>query len=146
MIALMLAAAAQLSWTGPRTEQYSGPGFFCGGGYRVQLLRGDRALILPQGSEIQGARLVLSGREVNVWTGAHREAGRLVSSYGPTEVTQQQDDRGIVSYIVSNDTDFGLRLTSDAFHGYKQDKWFFTRVKFSQAAENSVQCLAAYSY
>jgi hypothetical protein len=145
MIGWMLVLALQPSWTGPHTEQYSGPGFFCGGGYRVELQRGDRALVLPQGSGVQGVRLVISGREVNVWTGVPPETGRLVSSYEGTSVTQQDRGDG-VSYIISNETDFGLRLTSDSFHGFKKDSWFFNRARFSKADEDSVPCLSAYSY
>src|SRR5205085_1624370 len=77
-ILMMLAAAALTQWTGPRTEEYKGPGYFCGGGYAVHLTRGERALILPQGQAPQATRLVLSGGEVNILTGAHREAGKVV--------------------------------------------------------------------
>jgi hypothetical protein len=51
MILFALAAAAAAQWTGPHTEEYRGPGYFCGGGYAIRLARGDRALILPQGQE-----------------------------------------------------------------------------------------------
>lgn len=147
MILMALAAAAQIHWTGPHTEQYVGPGYFCGGGYAFELGPGERALVLPQGSgaEVQGVRFVLSHGEVNVWTGVHPEPGRVVSRYAESAVTEQSEGRG-VSYIISNVTDFGLRLTSDAFHGFKRDKWFFAHAKFSAEAEHSVPCLAAYSY
>lgn len=147
MIPFALAAAALLQWTGPHTEQYTGPGFFCGGGYAIQLGTGERALILPQSAsaDIQGVRLVLSGGEVNVWTGAHPEPGHLVSHYGEIAVTEQ-DEGNNVSYTISNQTDFGLRLTSSAFRGYKHDAWFFKHANFTSAAERSVPCLAAYSY
>ena len=147
ILLLAAAAAAQGHWTGPHTEQYTGPGYFCGGGYAFQLGTGERALILPQGSgaEVQGVRLVLSHGEVNIWTGVHPEPGRVVSRYEESAVTEQNDGRG-VSYVISNDTDFGLRLTSAAFHGFKQDRWFFGHAKFSALAERSVPCLAAYSY
>jgi hypothetical protein len=69
MILLALAAAATAQWTGPPTVEYRGPGNFCGGGYRVLLARGDRALVLPQDTGSQGVRLVLAGREVNVLCG-----------------------------------------------------------------------------
>jgi hypothetical protein len=147
MIAFALAAAALVQWTGPHTEQYTGPGFFCGGGYAIQLGTGERALILPQGSgaEVQGVRLVLSGGEVNVWTGVHPQPGHIVSHYGEVAVAEQ-DDGNSVSYVISNPTDFGLRLTSNAFRGYKHDAWFFRHANFTAAAERSVPCLAAYSY
>src|SRR5256885_10821183 len=62
MILLALALAAQGQWTGPRTEEYRGPGNFCGGGYRISLARGDRALVLPQDTGGQGVPPVLAGR------------------------------------------------------------------------------------
>lgn len=147
MILFTLAAFAAAQWTGPRTEEYRGPGFFCGGGYAIHLLRGDRALVLPQSASagVQGVRLVLGGREVNVWNGAPREGGQLVMRYGGTAVTQQVDG-GQISYAVNDRTDFALRLTSDGFHGFKRDGWFFTRANFSSNAENRVRCLAAVSY
>jgi hypothetical protein len=147
MILMMAAAAALLQWTGPHTEQYTGPGYFCGGGYAVQLGRGERALVLPQGSgaEVQGVRLVLSRGEVNVWTGVRAEPGRIVSRNGTSAVTEQDGGDGI-SYIVSKDTDFGLKLTSSAFHGFKQDKWFFKQANFAAGADDAVSCLAAVSY
>lgn len=145
MILLALAAAALTQWTGPRTEEYVGPGFFCGGGYAVRLAKGERALILPQGRGAQGARLVLGGHEVNVWSGASPQPGPVVVHYGDSAVTEQREGAQ-VSYTVADQTDFALRLTSDAFRGFKQDGWFFRNVNFSSAAENQVQCLAAHSY
>ena len=147
MILIALAAAALLQWTGPRTEQYSGPGYFCGGGYRFQLAGGERALVLPQSQTagVQSVRLVLSHGEVNVWSGARAEPGRVVLRYRETAVTEQNGGGG-VSYIVSNDTPYGLRLTSSAFRGFKEDKWFFSHANFSSGAENTAPCLSAYSY
>jgi hypothetical protein len=145
MILMAFAAAALTQWTGPRTEEYKGPGYFCGGGYAVRLARGDRALILPQGHAPQGTRLVLAGREVNIWTGARREPGKVVLRYGGSAVTQQNDGGNVV-YIVSDETPYGLRLTSDAFRGFKNDGWFFAKAKFTQGADERVRCLSAYSY
>jgi hypothetical protein len=146
MILMALAAAALLQWTGPRTEQYSGPGYFCGGGYRVQLGRGERALVLPQSQTagIQSVRLVLSHGEVNVWSGARSEPGRVVLHYREIAVTEQNGGNS-VSYVISNQTPYGLRLTSEAFRGFKQDNWFFSRANFSSGAENAVPCLSALS-
>lgn len=129
------------------TEEYRGPGYFCGGGYAVHLVRGDRALVLPQSASanVQGTRLVLGGREVNVWNGAPRERGRVVVRYGGTAVSEQNGG-GQVSYVVADQTDFALRLTSDGFRGFKRDGWFFTKANFSSAAEKRVRCLAAESY
>ena len=146
MILLALSAAAALQWTGPRTEEYTGPGYFCGGGYAVRLARGDRALILPQGhGGAQGARIVLAGREVNVWGGAARQPGPMVLRYPGGAVTQQTEGGGI-AYTVSDQTDFGLHLTSEAFRGYKRDGWFFSRANFRQGVDDRVPCLAARSY
>jgi hypothetical protein len=145
MILLMVAAAAAAQWTGPRTEEYKGPGYFCGGGYSIHLSQGERALILPQGQAPQATRLVLSGGEVNILTGATRAPGTIVLKRGPTAVTQQQDGGG-VSYVISNDTPYGLRVTSDAFRGFKRDGWFFTKANFAQGADERVTCLSAHSY
>ena len=146
MILLIAAAAAmQGQWTGPHTEEYRGPGYFCGGGYAIHLLRGDRALILPQDTGGQGARLVLAGHEVNVHSGVRPEPGPVVARYHESAVTQQHDGPSI-AYSVSDQTDFALRLTSAAFRGFKLDNWFFNRANFSSSAENSVRCLAAESY
>ena len=99
MILMALAAAALTQWTGPRTEEYKGPGYFCGGGYAVHLTRGERALILPQGQAPQATRLVLSGGEVNILTGARSEPGKVVLRYGGSAVIQQNDGGG-VTYLV----------------------------------------------
>lgn len=147
MILLAFAAAALAQWTGPRTEEYNGPGFFCGGGYAVRLAPGDRALILPQGQGAQGARIVIAGREVNIWSGAPREPGPVVAHYHGAAVTQSSGNGG-VAYVVHDDTDsdYALRLTSDAFRGIKHDGWFFSRANFSDRADDGVNCLAAHSY
>src|SRR4051812_32861145 len=131
MIGLIAAAAlaAQGQRTGPHTEEYRGPGYFCGGDYAVHLLRGDRRLILPQDAGGQGARLVPAGHEVNVHSGVHADPGPVVAHYRGSAVTQQHDGAGI-AYSVADQTDFALRLTSDAFRGYKRDGWFFTRANF----------------
>jgi hypothetical protein len=144
---LALAAAAAAQWTGPHTEEYRGPGYFCGGGYAIRLARGDRALILPQGQGAQGARIVLAGREVNIWSGARREAGPVVVRYRGAAVTQSQGEPG-VAYVVGDQSDsaFALRLTSDAFRGFKRDGWFFTKANFADGIDDRVQCLAAQSY
>src|SRR3954449_9755460 len=116
MILLAIAAAALVQWTGPRTEEYNGPGYFCGGGYLVQLAKGDRALILPQGRGAPAARVILSGHNVSIWSGASREPGRVVVRYGGSAVTEANDS-GNISYLVADQTDFALRLTSDDFRG-----------------------------
>jgi hypothetical protein len=145
MILLAFAAAALAQWTGPRTEEYNGPGFFCGGGYAIRLGPGDRALVLPQGRGAQGVRLVLGGREVNVWSGAHPVAGRPVVTYRGSAVTQQTDG-ALTAYTVSDETDFALRLTSDAFRGFNRDRWFFANANFAAGSDQTVPCLAARSY
>jgi len=147
MMLFALAAAAAAQWTGPHTEEYRGPGYFCGGGYAIRLARGDRALILPQGQGAQGARLVLGGREVNIWSGARREAGPVVVRYRGAAVTQSQGEPG-VAYVVGDQSDsaFALRLTSDAFRGFQRDGWFFAKANFADRIDDRVQCLAAQSY
>ena len=145
MILMAFAAAALAQWTGPRTEEYRGPGNFCGGGYAVRLAKGDRALVLPQDTGGQAVRVVLAGREVNIHSGIRPGPGPMVSRRGGSVVTQQSDgDR--IAYVVSDQTSFGLGVTSDAFRGYKRDAWFFTKANFAQDADQRVNCLAAYSY
>jgi hypothetical protein len=53
-----------------------------------------------------------------------------------------------VAYVVADqsDSDYALRLTSDAFRGFRRDGWFFSRANFSDGADNRVSCLAARSY
>jgi hypothetical protein len=145
MILWALAAAAAAQWTGPRTEAYVGPGYFCGGGYAVRLARGERALILPQGRGAPSARVVMGGREVNIWTGAAREPGRIVSRYRGGAITQSSAV-GAIAYTVSDQTDFALRVSSDAFRGFKRDGWFFSRANFTDGVDDRVRCLAAQSY
>ena len=144
---MALAAAALMQWTGPRTVEYTGPGFFCGGGYAVHLSKGERALVLPQsaGAGVQGTRLVLGGGEVNVWSGAINQPGPVVQSYGDVAVIQGSDNGKIV-YTVSDQTNYGLHVASDAFHGFKRDRWFFSQANFSSDAERGIECLAAYSF
>ncbi|MFL6745982.1 MAG: hypothetical protein ACJ8EO_08180 [Sphingomicrobium sp.] len=144
MILLALALAAQPLWTGPRTEEYKGPGTFCGGGYAVRLANGDRALILPQGQAPQATRVVMAGREVNIMTGAQHESGRVVLRAGGVIVTEQ-DDGGTVTYIVTDETPYGLRVASDAFRGFKKDGWFFSHANFRDGADEGMNCLSAYS-
>jgi hypothetical protein len=145
MILLALAAAVAAQWTGPRTEEYRGPGYFCGGGYAVHLSKGERALILPQGQAPQATRLVLSGGEVNILTGAHGEQGKVVRKYGGSTVTEQNDAGG-VSYLISDETPYGLRISSAGFRGFRRDGWFFSKANFANGADERVSCLSAYSY
>jgi hypothetical protein len=146
MILLALALAAQGQWTGPRTEEYRGPGNFCGGGYRVALTKGERALVLPQDTGGQGVRLVLSGGEVNIHSGIRPKPGPVVMHYrGGTAVTQQSDV-GAVSYVIADQTSFALGVTSAAFKGFKRDRWFFTKANFAEDSDRTGNCLSAYSY
>jgi len=145
MILLALALAAQGQWTGPRTEEYRGPGYYCGGGYRVALTRGERALVLPQDTGWQAVRLVLSRGEVNIHSGVRPEPGPVVMHYrGGTAVTQQNG--GGVSYTVADQTSFALGVTSDAFRGIKRDGWFFAKANFAEDSDRAGSCLSAYSY
>ena len=145
MILLALALAAQGQWTGPRTEEYRGPGNFCGGGYRIALVKGERALVLPQDTGGQGVRLVLSHGEVNIHSGVRPERGPVVMHYrGGTSVTQQSGDG--VSYLVADQTSFALGVTSAAFRGFRNDRWFFAKANFAADSDSGANCLAAYSY
>jgi len=144
MILLALALAAQGQWTGPRTVEYLGPGNFCGGGYRIALGKGERALVLPQDTGGQGVRLVLSHGEVNIHSGIRPQVGPVVTRYGGTEVTQQSG--GGVSYVVADQTSFALAVTSNAFRGFKNDRWFFTQANFAADSDRGADCLAAYSF
>jgi hypothetical protein len=146
MMLMALAAVALSQWTGPRTVEYQGPGNFCGGGYLVRLERGDRALVLPQGhGGAQGARVVMAGREVNIWNGGPPQPGRVVAQFPGGAVTQQNEGARI-AYIISDETDFALHVTSDAFHGFKSDAWFFRHADFRSDADQGAECLAARSY
>jgi hypothetical protein len=144
MILLALAAAALVQWTGPRTVEYVGPGNFCGGGYRIALGRGERALILPQGQAPQATRLVLSGGEVNIRTGARSGIGRVVLNERGSSVAQANVN-GQITYFVSDETPYGLSVTSDAFKGFKLDRWFFSHANFSSDADRGVECLSGRS-
>ena len=146
MILLALALAAQGQWTGPRTEEYRGPGNFCGGGYRVALTRGERALVLPQDTGGQGVRLVLSGGEVNIHSGVRPQSGPVVMHYRGGTSVRQQGDGGETSYVVADETSFALGVTSNAFRGFKRDRWFFTKANFAEDSDSSASCLSAYSY
>ena len=141
---ILLALLAAQSWA-PHTIEYSGPGNFCGGGYRIALGERERALTLPQGHGPQATRLVVSGGEVNVHTGATAEPGKVVLRFHDGVVTQVSDGSG-VAYVVSNATPYGLRLTSDAFRGFKSDSWFFRKAHFAEGSDEGVDCLAGRSY
>ena len=146
MILLALALATQGQWTGPRTEEYRGPGNFCGGGYRVALTRGERALVLPQDTGGQGVRLVLSGGEVNIHSGVRPQSGPVVMHYRGGTSVRQQGDGGETSYVVADETSFALGVTSNAFRGFKRDRWFFTKANFAEDSDRNASCLSAYSY
>ena len=64
MFLLTLAAVAAAQWTGPRTVEYEGPGYYCGGGYAVRLGRGERVLVVcqkPAALEVVRKRLDAEG-------------------------------------------------------------------------------------
>jgi carbohydrate-binding DOMON domain-containing protein len=144
MILMAMAAATLLQWTGPRTVEYVGPGYYCGGGYRVMLAPGDRALVLPQGQAPQATRLVLGGREVNITTGAAPEPGKVVMRDGASAVTEHKVGAG-VNYMVSDDTPYGLRVASGSFRGFTRDRWFFTKTVFDDGGDEN-DCLSARSH
>jgi hypothetical protein len=71
--------------------------------------------------------------------------GRIVLRYGRTVVTGSADGPAI-SYTVADDSGYGLALTSDAFHGYKSDRWFFSHADFRDNADDGANCLSAFSH
>ena len=98
----------------------------------IRLARGDRALILPQGQASAGrAARTRAGARSTSGPALRREAGPVVVRYRGAAVTQSHGEPG-VAYVVADDTDsgFALRLTSDAFRGFKRDGWFFTKREF----------------
>jgi hypothetical protein len=141
---ILLALLAVQSFA-PHTVEYTGPGNFCGGGYRIALGERERALILPQGHAPQATMLVMSGGEVSVHTGAPSETGKVVAHYRGGTVTQVSDGGG-TAYLVSDETPYALRLTSDAFRGFKSDGWFFRKADFSANSEKGGSCLSGRSY
>jgi len=92
----------------------------------------------------QATRFVFSAGEVNVQSGARPQPGPVVRRYGGTLVTKASDGDGI-TYIVSDQTGFGLRVTSSAFRGPKSDRWFFNKANFAGHADEGVNCLAGFS-
>ena len=143
MILITLAAAAALTqWSREGQEVYTGPGWFCGGGYRVHLSAHDRVVAQPQAGGAAGAQLRLSGRQVSVWTGVQGGAGPVVSRGGGGGRHQAPDGPDMV-YSVTDETPYGVRVTSDGFRGFKRDAWFFSRANFDADAEEAVRCLAA---
>jgi len=145
MILIALALATQPLWTGPRTEEYKGPGNFCGGGYRIALSHGDRALVLPQDTGGQATRLVIGGREVNIRSGARPGIGQVVLRVAGGAVTQARVN-GQITYFATDDTPYAISVTSDAFRGYKQDRWFFSHANFAADSDAYANCLSAFSH
>jgi len=47
---------------------------------------------------------------------------------------------------VADETSFALGVTSNAFRGFKRDRWFFTKANFAEDSDRDASCLAAYSY
>lgn len=143
MILLTLAAGAALAqWSREGQEIYTGPGWFCGGGYRVHLAPRDRVVAQPQAGGAAGAQLRINGRQVSIWTGVQGGSGPAVSHFRGGLVRQANDGPNIV-YTISDQTPYGVRVTSDAFRGFKQDAWFFSRANFDSDQEEAVRCLAA---
>jgi len=142
MILLAFAAAALSQWSRDTPEIYTGPGYFCGGGYSVHLLPHDRVVVQAQAGGAAGAQLNLGGREVSIWTGATGGPGEVVERL-PGSIIMQGTDGPRIVYTVGDETPYGLHVTSSGFRGFKQDRWFFSRANFSSNAERIVPCLAA---
>lgn len=142
MILFALAGAAMVQWSRDTPEIYTGPGYFCGGGYSVHLAPRDRVVVQAQAGGAAGAQLNLGGREVSIWTGATGGPGEVVARL-PSSIVRQGNDGPRIVYTVGDESPYGLHVTSGAFRGFKQDRWFFSRANFSSNAERLVPCLAA---
>jgi hypothetical protein len=143
MFLLTLAATAALTqWSREGQEIYTGPGWFCGGGYRIHLSTRDRVVAQPQAGGAAGAQLQLNGHQVSIWTGVQGGPGPVVSRFRGGVIHQGNDGPNVV-YTVSDQTPYGVRVTSDAFRGFKRDAWFFSRANFDSDQEEAVRCLAA---
>ena len=55
----------------------------------------------------------------------------------------QANDGSNIVYSITDETPYGVRVTSDGFRGFKRDSWFFSRANFDAGAEEAVHCLAA---
>jgi hypothetical protein len=64
----------------------------------------------------------------------------------PGELVTQQNDGSGIAYVISDENDFALRLTSESFQGFKRDAWFFRHADFRTGSDQGVNCLAARSY
>ena len=149
MILLALAAAALAQWTGPRTVEYIGPGYFCGGGYaRSRSAKGERALILPQGPGADRRRAWSCRRgEVNILTGARpgrRHGGHARTERHGGDPAERRRRRRL--YRRRPDAASHLRVTSAAFRGFKSDRWFFTKADFTDGADQTVACSLPTAY
>jgi hypothetical protein len=82
---------------------------------------------------------------VNVRNGGPPQPGRMVAQFAGGAVTQQ-DDGTHIAYIISDETDYALHVTSEAFRGFKSDAWFFRHADFRSDADQQADCLAARSY
>ena len=51
-----------------------------------------------------------------------------------------------VTLSVSVHTPYAVSVTSDAFRGYKQDRWFFSHANFAADSDAYANCLAAFSH
>ena len=103
MILLTLVAAAALTqWSRETPEIYTGPGYFCGGGYSVHLSPHDRVVVQAQAGGAAGAQLNLGGREISIWTGATGGPGQVVARLPGSIITQGNDGPRIL-YTVGDD-------------------------------------------
>lgn len=142
MILMVFVAAALAQWSRDTPETYIGPGYFCGGGYSVRLSPRDRVVVQAQAGGAAGAQLTIGGRQVSIWTGASGGPGRIVGHFRGGNIRQGVDGDKIV-YTASDETPYGVHVTSPSFHGFTHDGWFFSRANFASNAEEMVRCLAA---
>ena len=77
---------------------------------------------------------------MNIHSGVRPEPGPVVMRYGGgTAVTQQNDGGGDRLRRRRPDAASRLRVTSDAFRGFKRDGWFFTKANFAEDADRGAR-------
>jgi len=65
--------------------------------------------------------------------------------YGAGTAVIQHNGPGGIAYVVADQTSFALAVTSAAFRGIKNDRWFFTKADFAEDSDRGANCLAAFS-
>ena len=81
-----------------------------------------------------GGRTV--ARTVTADTAEAKPATASPAPEAPEAVIEQTVGTG-VSYLLTDDTTFGLRFTSAQFRGFKRDGWFFTKTVFDDGGDEN---------